>query len=210
MARVRTQREIFRQIVKRRTDDVYDFLQLAGGWLEDFIPSIEAEFVAKQKEELDRRMKDYLLEHTTISKAEYESAFLKMVEENCGHPLAIGELWDVYDEAEYRARNNGYEYLYDLEDYELAEKYGYHCLYDWYDEESDSYNIVDTWNPYTIDWCQFFASKEDFWDRLRVEAPDEYREADWDLNAIRGVHTFVSTEDVYGWPEWGDKGFLYY
>jgi len=111
MTRIRTQREIFRQIIKPYCDDVYDFLQLAQGGNENFLHKIEIEFVDKQEEELTKYMNAWL--GWTATREDLEERYIFWVEKNRNRPLDMGEMNDIYEAIEWRANKNGYGYLYD-------------------------------------------------------------------------------------------------
>lgn len=111
MQHIKTQREIFRQIIKPHCDDVYDFLQLAQGGSESFIPHIEMEFVYKQEEELTKYMKAWL--GWTATREDLEERYIFWVEKNRGRPLDMGEMNDIYEAIEWWANKNGYGYLYE-------------------------------------------------------------------------------------------------
>lgn len=111
MPHIKTQREIFRQIIKPRCDDVYDFLQLAQGGRENFLHDIELEFADKQEEELTKYMNAWL--GWTATREDLEERFIFWVEKNRGRPLDMGEMNDIYEAIECWANMNGYGYLYE-------------------------------------------------------------------------------------------------
>lgn len=119
MARIKTQREIFRQIVGRYCDDVYDFFQLAQGWREWFLHNIELEFIDKQNEELTKYIKDQIenwfwrASNMAITRDDLEKEYIFWVEKNRGRPLDMGEMNDIYENIEYWAKDNGYGYLFE-------------------------------------------------------------------------------------------------
>ena len=115
MQHIKTQREIFRQVVNPYCDDVYDFLQLAQGGKENFLHDIEMEFIDKQNEELTKYMNAQLEKTKTLKFLRQE--FMRWVENNRGRLLDMGEMWDIEEAIEDWANKNGYGYLYD-EDYE--------------------------------------------------------------------------------------------
>lgn len=106
---IRTQREIFRQIIKPHCDDVYDFFQLAQGGNENFLHKIEMEFTDKQNEELTK----YMNSKTYYTKEDLENEYIFWVEKNRWRPLDMGEMNDIYGAIEYWAKDNGYGYLYE-------------------------------------------------------------------------------------------------
>lgn len=112
MTHIKTQREIFRSIVKEYADDVYDFLQLAQWWREDFLKNIEREFTERQEKELTRYLVQKLQWIPNHTVWDLEEAFTIRVEKNRGYPLWMWELSDVSEWAEFWARDNGYGYLY--------------------------------------------------------------------------------------------------
>ncbi len=114
MQHIRTQREIFRQVVKPYCDDVYDFLQLAQGGKENFLHDIEMEFIDKQEEELTKYMNS---KGSFRTKDDLRNEFIFWVEKNRGRPLDMGEMWDVEEAIENWAEDNGYRHLVD-EDYD--------------------------------------------------------------------------------------------
>jgi len=111
MTHIKTQRELFRQIVKPYCDDVYDFLQLAQGGNENFLHKIEIEFVDKQEEELTKYMNAWLSWLST--RESLEERYIFWVEKNRWRPLDMGEMNDIYETIERWANKNGYGYLYD-------------------------------------------------------------------------------------------------
>ena len=111
MAHVKTQREIFRQIIKPHCDDVYDFLELAQGGNENFLHDIELEFVNKQEEELTKYMNAWL--GWIATREDLEERYIFWVEKNRGRPLDMGEMNDIYEAIEWWANKNGYGYLYE-------------------------------------------------------------------------------------------------
>lgn len=113
--KIKTQREIFRGIIKKYSDDVYDFLQQAQGWREGFLHNIELEFIDKQNEELTKWMKDKLNGMTDLKKREMEREFIFWVEKNRWYPLDMGEMNDIHEAIERWAKENWYWYLYDDE-----------------------------------------------------------------------------------------------
>lgn len=110
---IKTQREIFRQVVGKHCDDVYDFLQLAQGGRENFLHNIEMEFVDKQEEELTK----YMNSKSYHTKEDLENEYIFWVEKNRGRPLDMGEMNDIYEAIENWAKDNGYGHLID-EDYD--------------------------------------------------------------------------------------------
>ena len=108
---IKTQREIFRQIIKPYCDDVYDFLQLAQGGRENFLHDIESEFADKQEEELTKYMNAWL--GWTTTREDLEDRFIFWVEKNRGRPLDMGEMCDIGNAIEDWANMNGYGYLYE-------------------------------------------------------------------------------------------------
>lgn len=108
---IRTQREIFRQIIKPYCDDVYDFFQLAQGGNENFLHKIEMEFTDKQNEELTKYMNAWLSWLST--RESLEERFIFWVEKNRGRPLDMGETLDIYEAIEDWARHNWYAHLFD-------------------------------------------------------------------------------------------------
>lgn len=115
MLHIKTQRELFRQIIKPHCDDVYDFLQLAQGWKENFLHDIEMEFIDKQEEELTKYMNAWL--GGIATREDLEERYIFWVEKNRWRQLDMGEMNDIYEAIESWAKDNGYGYLYD-EDYE--------------------------------------------------------------------------------------------
>ena len=119
MAHIKTQRELFRQVVKPYCDDVFDFLQLAQGGRENFLHNIENEFIDKQEEELTKWLKDRLenwfwrAPNMAITRDDLEKEFIFWVEKNRGRPLDMGEMNDIYEAIENWAKDNGYGYLYE-------------------------------------------------------------------------------------------------
>lgn len=111
MARIKTQREIFRQIAGKHCDDVYDFLQLAQGWKEWFLHSLEMEFIDKQEEELAKYMNTQL--ENLKTKEFLRQEFIRRVEKNRGRPLDMGEMWDIEEALENWAKDNEYGYLFE-------------------------------------------------------------------------------------------------
>lgn len=111
MQHIRTQREIFRQVVKPYCDDVFDFFQLAQGGRENFLHNIEMEFIDKQEEELTKYMNAWL--GWTATREDLEERFIFWVEKNRGRPLDMGEMNDIYEAIECWAKDNGYGYLYE-------------------------------------------------------------------------------------------------
>lgn len=111
MQHIKTQREIFRQIIKPHCDDVYDFLQLAQGGNENFLHDIELEFVDKQEEELTKYLNAWL--GWTATREDLEERYIFWVEKNRGRPLDMGEMNDIYEAIEWWANMNGYGYLYE-------------------------------------------------------------------------------------------------
>ena len=110
MQHIKTQREIFRQIIKPYCDDVYDFLQLAQGGKENFLHNVEMEFIDKQEEELTKYMNS---KGTFRTRDDLRNEFIFWVEKNRGRPLDMGEMNDIYEAIESRAKDNGYGYLYE-------------------------------------------------------------------------------------------------
>ena len=108
---IKSQREIFRQVIKPYCDDVYDFLQLAQGGKENFLHDIEMEFIDKQEEELTKYMNAWL--GWTATRESLEDRFIFWVEKNRGRPLDMGEMNDIYEAIENWAKDNGYGYLYE-------------------------------------------------------------------------------------------------
>jgi hypothetical protein len=108
---IRTQREILRQILRDKADDVYDFLQLANGWKENFLIDLEKEFIDKQNEELTKYMNAWLSWLST--RESLEDRFVFWVEKNRWRPLDMGEMNDTYEAIECWAKDNGYGYLYE-------------------------------------------------------------------------------------------------
>lgn len=111
MQHIRTQWEIFRQIIKPHCDDAYDFLQLAQGGREKFLHNIEMEFIDKQNEELTKYMNAWL--GWTTTREDLEDRFIFWVEKNRGRPLDMGEMCDIGNAIEDWAKDNGYGYLYE-------------------------------------------------------------------------------------------------
>ena len=111
MTHIRTQREIFRQVVRPYCDDVFDFFQLAQGGRENFLHDIELEFTDKQEEELTKYMNAWL--GWTATREDLEERFIFWVEKNRGRPLDMGEMNDIYEAIENWAKDNGYGYLYE-------------------------------------------------------------------------------------------------
>lgn len=116
MTHIKTQREIFRSIVKEYADDVYDFLQLAQWWREDFLKNIEREFTERQEKELTTYMKQKLQSIPNPAVWDLEEEFIFRVEKNRGYPLWMGEMSDLSEWAGCWARDNWYGYLYDNDD----------------------------------------------------------------------------------------------
>ncbi len=112
MQHIKTQREIFRQIIKPHCDDVYDFLQLAQGGKENFLHDIELEFVDKQEEELTKYL-NARLGGTMITRDDLRNEYIFWVEKNRNRPLDMGEMWDIENAVEWWANMNGYGYLYE-------------------------------------------------------------------------------------------------
>lgn len=112
MQHIRTQREIFRHLLRKyEVDDVYDFLQLAQGGRENFLHDIEMEFMDKQNEELTKYMNAWL--GWMATREDLEERFIFWVEKNRGRPLDMGEMNDIYEAIENWAKDNGYGYLYE-------------------------------------------------------------------------------------------------
>lgn len=111
MQHIKTQREIFRKVIKPHCDDVYDFLQLAQGGRENFLHNVEMEFIDKQEEELTKYMNAWLSWLST--RESLEERFIFWIEENRWRPLDMGEMNDIYEAIENWAKNNGYGYLYE-------------------------------------------------------------------------------------------------
>lgn len=111
MLHIKTQREIFRQIIKPYCDDVYDFLQLAQGGRENFLHDLEMEFIDKQEEELTKYMNAWLSWLST--RESLEERYIFWVEKNRWRPLDMGEMNDIYEAIECWAKGNGYGYLYE-------------------------------------------------------------------------------------------------
>lgn len=111
MLHIKTQREIFRQIIKPHCDDVYDFFQLAQGGRENFLHDIELEFADKQEEELTKYMNAWMSWLST--RESLEERFIFWVEKNRWRPLDMGEMNDIYEAIESWAKDNGYGYLYE-------------------------------------------------------------------------------------------------
>ena len=111
MQHIKTQREIFRQIAGKYSDDVYDFLQLAQGWEEWFLHKLEMEFIDKQNEGLTKYMNAWLSWLST--RESLEDRFIFWVEKNRWRQLDMGEMNDIYEAIECWAKDNGYGYLYD-------------------------------------------------------------------------------------------------
>lgn len=86
---IKSQREIFRQVVKPYCDDVFDFFQLAQGGKENFLHDIEMEFIDKQEEELTKYMNS---KGTFRTKDDLRNEFIFWVEKNRGRPLDMGEM----------------------------------------------------------------------------------------------------------------------
>ena len=116
MRHIRTQREIFKQVIKENADDVYDFLQLANWWRENFLRDIEREFTDKQNEELTKYMIQKLQWIQNPAVWDLEEEFSFWIEKNRGYPLWMWELSDISEWAEFWAKDNGYGYLYRNED----------------------------------------------------------------------------------------------
>lgn len=112
MAHIKTQWEIFRQIVAPLCDDVYDFLQLAQGGKENFLNDIECKFIDKQNEELTKYL-NARLGGSWIKRGDLENDFIFWVEKNRWRLLDMWEMNDIYCAIESWARDNGYGYLYD-------------------------------------------------------------------------------------------------
>lgn len=119
--KIKTQREIFRGIIKKYSDDVYDFLQQAQGWREGFLHNIELEFIDKQNEELTKWMKHQIenwfwrAANMAITRDDFEKEFIFWVEKNRWYPLDMGEMNDIHEAIERWAKENWYWYLYDDE-----------------------------------------------------------------------------------------------
>ena len=111
---IKSQREIFRQVVKPYCDDVFDFFQLARGGEENFLHKIEMEFIDKQEEELTKYMNS---KGTFRTRDDLRNEFIFWVEKNRGRPLDMGEMWDIEEAIENWAKDNGYGHLVD-EDYD--------------------------------------------------------------------------------------------
>lgn len=107
---IKTQREIFRQIIKPHCDDVYDFLQLAQGGRENFLHNVELEFIDKQEEELTKYMNS---KGTFRTRDDLRNEFIFWVEKNRNRPLDMGEMCDIENAIEWWANMNGYGYLYE-------------------------------------------------------------------------------------------------
>lgn len=86
---IKSQREIFRQVVKPYCDDVFDFFQLARGGEENFLHKIEMEFIDKQEEELTKYMNS---KGTFRTRDDLRNEFIFWVEKNRGRPLDMGEM----------------------------------------------------------------------------------------------------------------------
>ena len=114
MEHIKTQREIFRQVIKPYCDDAYDFLQLAQGGRENFLHDIEMEFIDKQEEELTKYMNSKAPFRT---KDDLRNEYIFWVEKNRNRPLDMGEMWDIEEAIENWAKDNGYGHLVD-EDYD--------------------------------------------------------------------------------------------
>lgn len=112
---IKTQREIFRGIIKKYSDDVYDFLQQAQGWREGFLHNIELEFIDEQEKELTAYMKDRLKGIPDLTKDDFEREFIFWTEKSRWYPLDMGEMWDCSEWMSSWARDNWYWYLYDDE-----------------------------------------------------------------------------------------------
>ena len=120
MTHIKTQRELFRQVVKPYCDDVYDFLQLAQGGRENFLHDIENEFIDKQEEELTKYLKvkveglsgweDFWNE---LKRDIIREEYIFFVEKNRNRPLDMGEMCDIENAIEWWAKDNGYGYLYE-------------------------------------------------------------------------------------------------
>lgn len=113
MQHIRTQREIFRQIVKPHCDDVYDFLQLANWWKENFLRDVEREFTDRQNIELTRYMTHRLSEIWNLTAQDLDREFVFYIEKNRWYPLWMWELADIEEWALSWAKDNGYGYLYE-------------------------------------------------------------------------------------------------
>lgn len=111
MTHIKSQREIFRQVIKPHCDDVYDFLQLAQGGKENFLHDLEMEFIDKQEEELTKYMNAWL--GWTTTREDLEDRFIFWVEKNRWRQLDMGEMCDIGNAIEDWAKNNGYGYLYE-------------------------------------------------------------------------------------------------
>lgn len=107
---IKSQREIFRQVVKPYCDDVFDFFQLARGGEENFLHKIEMEFIDKQEEELTKYMNS---KGTFRTRDDLRNEYIFWVEKNRGRPLDMGEMWDIEEAIENWAKDNGYGYLYE-------------------------------------------------------------------------------------------------
>lgn len=112
MRHIRTQWEIFRQIIKENSVDVYDFLQLAQWWRENYLKEIEKEFIDKQNEELKRYIIPKLQWTPNLTVRDIEEEFSFWIEKNRWFPLWMGELSDISEATEARAKDNWYGYLY--------------------------------------------------------------------------------------------------
>ena len=120
MTHIKTQRELFRQVIKPHCDGVYDFLQLAQGGRENFLHDIELEFVGKQEEELTKYLKakveglsgweDFWNE---LKRDIIREEYIFWVEKNRNRPLDMGEMCDIENAIEWWANMNGYGYLYE-------------------------------------------------------------------------------------------------
>lgn len=106
---IRTQRQILRQVLRWKADDVYDFFQLANGWKENFLTEVEKEFSDEQNRELARYMNSKI--YTT--KDDLLGEFVFWVEKNRGYPLWMWELWDIEEAVEMWARDNWYGHLFE-------------------------------------------------------------------------------------------------
>ena len=106
---IRTQREILRNILRDKADDVYDFLQLANGWKENFLVEVEKEFSDEQNRELTKYMKSKLY----ATKDDLMGQFSFWVEKNRGYPIWMWECGDIDEAAESWAEDNGYGYLFE-------------------------------------------------------------------------------------------------
>lgn len=116
MQHIKTQREIFKSVIKEEADDVYDFLQLAQWWRENYLRDIENKFTDKQNEELTKYLKQKLEWLSSPSRFDLESEFAFWVEKNRWYPLWMWEYSDISEWVSSWADDNWYGFLYSDDD----------------------------------------------------------------------------------------------